>query len=220
MKQLAKFLVAVALVAGLNNAFAQGRKEATIDLGKGAFRLTLSVPAYGGLDGPFDTAKNPGPRVNINNKDGEGYAYGEVMYNAPIGESGVAVFEGRAKTNFAADPAYKGALAVSLAKSIIKDEGFEGRAKEIDCPPAPMEGGSIVCYKMTGDKVFEGKIHKNKYASVLVAVSFGNDKHGYALMATVMERNAAKFNADPNRFEFGASKALNDLLVNHSIMIN
>lgn len=216
MKQLAKLLVAVAFVTGLNNSFAaDGRKEATIDLGKGAFKLTVSVPAYKGIDGPFDTAKNPGPRVNINNKDRNGYAYGEVMYNAPIGETGVIIFEASAKTVFSGKPAYKGVLADSLAKSVINDGGFEGRATPIDCPPAPIEGAYTVCYKMSGDKIFDGKTRENKYAAVLIAVSFDNDKHAYTLMVTLVERNAVKFNTDPNRFEYGATKALKDLWENH-----
>ena len=59
MKLIAKFLAAIALLAGLNNAFAaDGRKEVVLDMGKGAFKLTVSVPGF--ADGPYDFGKNPG----------------------------------------------------------------------------------------------------------------------------------------------------------------
>lgn len=197
---------------------ADGRKEATIDLGKGAFKLTVSVPDF--LDGPYDTAKNPGPRVNINNTDGKGYAYGELMYNSSYGETGVVVLEATATTNFAAKPAYKGALAESMAKTVIDDSGFGGRAVKFDCPPVPIEGATALCYKMSGDKVFNGKTRENKYAAVLVAVSFANDKHGYTLMGTIVERNVAKFNADPTETEKSANKSLSQLWKFHKVTTN
>ena len=219
MKLIAKFLAATALLAGLNNAFAaDGRKEATIDLGKGAFKLTVSVPA--GAAGPYDFSKNPGPRVNINNKDGKGYAYGEIMYNAEVESVGTVSFKANAKTVFSGKPAYKGVLADSLAKSAIKDVGFEGRATPIDCPPAPIENASVVCYKMSGNPLFEGKYESDKNARVLVAVSFSNDTMGYLFMGSVIENDAVKFSGNESKAENTAKSLAIDLYRNMRIKLN
>lgn len=210
MKLIAQLFAATALLAGLNNAFAaDGRKEATIDLGKGAFKLTVSVP--GTTVGPYDTASNPGPRVNVNNKDGKGTAYGEVMFKGKADESSTVIFEARAATNFDAKPIHKGALAGSLAKSVIKDEGFEGRATPIDCPPAPIEGATTVCYKMSGNSIFDGNVRTEKSASILMAVSFSNDKHGFTIMGSIIERDASKFDANKDKYETGALNAVGDM---------
>ena len=219
MKLSTKLLPAVALLAGLNSAFADDRKEATIDLGKGAFKLTVSVPDF--ADGPYDYAKNPGPRVNTNKKDGQGFVYGEVMYNAPLGESGVVVYQAdaiRVVTN--GHKSTLGALAESQALSTIKDEGFEGRATKFDCPPVQIEGATAVCYKMSGDKIFDGKTRKNKYAEVLVSVSFANDTMGYTMLGAITEKNVAKFNADPSDAERSANKALSQLWKFHKVSPN
>lgn len=197
---------------------ADGRKEATIDLGKGAFKLTVSVPKT--VAGPYDTAKNPGPRVNINNKDGNGYAYGEVMFNGNLDESTVVVYEANAKTVFSGKPAYKGVAAESLAKSVIKDVGFEGRATPIDCPPVQIEGSTALCYKMSGNSIFDGKASPVKSASILMAVSFSNDKHAYTIMGTVFERNLSKFEADKTKYENFALDAVGELYQNLSIKKN
>ena len=81
-------------------------------------------------------------------------------------------------------------------------------------------GTTAVCYKMSGDKIFDGKAIENKYAAVLVAVSWDNDTKGYTLMGSITERNIAKFNADPAPTEKSANKALSQLWKYHSISIN
>lgn len=219
MKLIAKLFAATALLVGLNNAFAEGRKEATIDLGKGAFKLTVSVPED--VDGPYDFAKNKGPRVNINkDTDGKGYAYGEVMYNARIESGGVVSYKASAKAVFSAKPTYKGALAESLAKSLIKDSGFEGRATKTDCPPAPIDNAYIVCYKMSGNPMYEGKMEPEKYARVLVAVSFSDDAMGYTFMGSVIEQDVSKFNADPSKAESLAKSLAIDIYRNMRTRLN
>ena len=219
MKLIAKLIASAALVAGMNNTFAQDRKEATIDLGKGAFKLTVSVPE--GVDGPYDFSKNKGPRVNINkDTDGKGYAYGEVMYNARIESGGVVSYKASAKAIFSTKPTYKGALAESLAKSLIKDSGFEGRATKTDCPPAPIENAAIVCYKMSGNAIYEGKVEAEKYARLLVAVSFSDDSMGYAFMGSVIERDFSKFDADPSKAESTAKSLAIDMYRNMHIKRN
>lgn len=213
MKLVAKLFAVAALAASIA-AHADGeRKEATIDFGKGAFKLIVSVPDF--ADGPYDFAKNKGPRINGDKS--QGVMYGEVMFNAAIGESGVVVYQANAVSRSKINTAAKGEFVETLAQSMIKDRGFEGRAQKIACPPAPMEGAKMACYKMSGDAIFDGKVRKEKSAAVIAAVSFANDTMGYTLMGTVAERDAVKFNADQAKYEKMAKNAVGDLWKNHSI---
>lgn len=216
--KLFKQLVALAMLTITVNAIAadNGRKEAVMDMGKGGFTLTISVPDF--ADGPYDFAKNKGDLVK---SDKEHKLYlGEAMFNAGIGESGVVVYQSNAIRRTSVQTEDQKVTAEVLAKALIKREGFEGRAQSIPCPPAPIEGAKIVCYKMTGQSIFEGRARPEMAAQVLAAISFANDTMGYTLMGTVVERNVDKFNADPNAFELKASKALTGMWKNSKIQKN
>ena len=212
MKLIVQLFAATALLVGLNHAFAaDGRKEVVLDMGKGAFKLTVSVPDF--ADGPYDFGKNPGIGKEMTGQ----FQFQEVMFNSAMGESQVAVYKATAQK---IDPNKKGKklTAEHMAQVQIKASGFEGRATKFDCPPIP-DGTTAVCYKMSGDKIFDGKAIENKYAAVLVAVSWDNDTKGYTLMGSITERNIAKFNADPSESVSLASKALSGMWKNSGIVL-
>lgn len=214
MKQLAKLLVAVALVAGLNTAFAaDGRKEAVLDMGKGAFKLTVSV--LDDRDGPYDFGKNPGIGKEMTGQ----FQHQEVMFNGKLeNTSTVLIYKATAQK---IDPNKKGQklTAEHMAQDQIKANGFEGRATKFDCPPIP-DGTTAVCYKMSGDAIFEGQPLPYKYAAVLISVSWANDTQGYTLMGKALENDVVKFNADPSVTEKNANKALGSLWKYHKVSKN
>ena len=214
MKQLAKSLVAVALVAGLNTAFAaDGRKEAVLDMGKGAFKLTVSV--LDDREGPYDFAKNPGIGKNMSGKT---YQTQEVMFNGKLNNTSIVlVYQATAQK---IDPKNSKKLSAEhMAQEEIKAAGFEGRSTQFDCPPAPIDGATAVCYKMSGDVIFEGK-SAGKTARFLMAVSWANDTQGYTLMGSAREMDVAKFNADPAFTEKQAYNAFGSLWKYHKVTKN
>jgi hypothetical protein len=215
MKLITKFVAAAVLVGGINNVFAdEGRKEAVLDMGKGAFTLTVSVPAD--LDGPYDFGKNPGIGKAM---DGQ-FQYQEVMFSGDVvNTTATVVYKA---TSQKIDPNKKGQklTAEHMAKDQIKANGFQGRAEKINCPPAPIEEATAVCYKMSGDAIFEGKATNDKSAAFLMSVSWKGDTQGYTLMGRSTERNIAKFNSDPSYTEKTASKALSYLWKFHKVNLN
>lgn len=210
-----KKLVACAAVVISVNAIAAdtGHKEAVLDTGKGGVNLVVSVPVS--TAGPYDYGKNPGVGKAIT----DAWNHQEVMFNAKISDTGVVVFQASldringAKTK-------KLMSAEEIARSEIELQGFENRAVKIDCPPPPVQGATIVCYKMSGDAIFEGRVRPEKSATFLAAISFANNTQGYSLSGTVIEHDAAKFNADPAAYETKASKALGVLFRNHTVKLN
>lgn len=214
MKFFTKLVACAAVVISVNAMAADaGRKEVVLDTGKGGVQLTVSVPDMS--NGPYDYGKNPG----IGKAVTDAWNHQEVMFNGAISDTGVVVYQAsldkvnRSKTN-------KLMSAAEIARSEIESHGFKDRAQKITCPEAPIDGASIVCYKMSGDMIFSGKARPEKVASFLVAISFANDTQGYSLMGTVAEHDAAKFNADPASYEKRASKLLGDLYRNHSLKQN
>lgn len=203
-----KLFAVAALAVGINNAFADGGvKAAVLDTGKGGTRLTVSVPDF--ADGPYDFAKNPGVGKSADSV----WNHQEVMFNAALGESGVVVYQATLERIYPAKTS-KRLSTESLAKGMIKAAGFEDRAEQINCPPVQIEGAKTACYKMSGNAVFDGEPMKEKFAEVLAVVSFANDTQAYMLKGTVVERNVAKFNADPTETKSLASKALSQIWKN------
>ena len=217
MKVVAKLfaIAAITLSCAAHAADTVPRKEVTLDTGKGGIKFTVSVPDF--ADGPYDFGKNPNPKVTNVTKN---FMYGEVMYNAALGESGVIVYQASLARTLVLNKGDQAITAEHLASEMIKQAGFEGRATTIDCPPAPIQGASMACYKMSGDAVFDGKAKPEKRANVIVAVAFDNNKQGYTLMGTVVERSVEKFNADPDAFVIKAGKALTNVWKNSTVKLN
>lgn len=215
MKQLAKLLVAVALVAGLNNAFAQGRKEVTMDAGKGGFKLTVSVPDD--RDGPYDFAKNKGPVVN----DQKGaFVVGETMFLGGISPTAGFAQQARIDRSYETKTEDQKITAEKLAQIIIKQKGFSGREVKIPCPPAYVDDAEMVCYKMSGSPIFKGEEIKTKHSIVLASIAFGKGRFGYTLIGSVYEKDQNKFNSDPTGYEKRANGVIVDLYKNHRVNLN
>ena len=191
------------------------RKEALLDTGKGGFKLLVSVPSF--AQGPYDFAKNNG----VNAKEYDGFRYSEVMYNAPLSETSVVIYQALGMRRFVAK---KGAVPITadhLANEMLKTNGFKlARATKIDCPKVPVEGGSIACYKASGHSIFDGEEKKrNKKAMVVVGISFANNTQGYALMATVAEKNIAAFDKEPDEYVRMAKNGVGNMLKNQQLQL-
>lgn len=215
MKLIAQLFAATALLAGLNNAFAaDGRKEAVLDMGKGAFTLTVSVPAT--ADGPYDFGKNPGIGKAM---DGQ-FQTQQVMFGNRVNNSTKIV--SYKVTAQKIDPNKKGQklTAEHMAKDQIKAEGFKDREEQIDCPPSPVENATVLCYKMSGTAIFGQNKKTEKNISYLMSVSWANDTQGYTLMGTAIEESPDKFQKDPSDTDNSANKALSSIWKFHKITKN
>ncbi|WP_162888639.1 hypothetical protein [Dechloromonas sp. HYN0024] len=212
-KIAAAALMAVSLLASADDA---PRHEAVLDTGKGGLHIVVSVPNF--AQGPYDFAKNPGPK---NNKFDSG-AYSEVMYNAPVSDSAVVVYQVNALSRFVnrkdADPV----TPEALAKGLLKDSGFTmDRAVKIDSPQVGIEGASVVTYKVSGFGVFNGKEDRfAKDAMIVTAVALPGQNQGYAISARLTEKDIAKFDADQAKYDKGATRAHNDLYKNSIVKKN
>jgi hypothetical protein len=213
MRLITNFVTTAALLAIFNTAFAaDGRKEVVLDMGKGSFTLTVSV--RDDLEGPYDFAKNPSVGGNMKGI----FQHQEVMFGGKLDESRHVSLKTTAQKIM---PGNSNKLtAENMAIKQIESVGFNGRAVKFDCPAIPIKPANAVCYKMSGDAVFDGKPRPEKFAVVLVAVSFSNETQGYTLMGQVMEENVSRFIADPALSENSANKALGQLWNRHQVTKN
>lgn len=219
MQSMTKLITCLVMLfaAASISAFAEdARKEALLDTGKGGFKLLMSVPSFG--QGPYDFAKNDGVKI----KTFPDMVYGEGMYNAPISDTAVVIYQAMVVRRINPKKDVVPVTAEHLASEMLKGHGFKlDRATKIDCPKAPVEGGSIACYKASGYPIFDGQEKKmSKDAMVVVGVSFANNTQGYALMVTVAEKNIAAFDKEPEKYEKRANNGLGDLYRNAKFDIN
>jgi hypothetical protein len=212
MKLIFNFVTTAVLLAVFNTAFAtDGRKEAVLDMGKGAFTLTVSANA----EGPYDFGKNPGIGKAM---DGQ-FQYKEVMFIGKTDETNTINLMATAQ-KIDKNKQGKKLSAENMAEDQIKAIGFEGRAGKFNCPQSKIEGSSMACYKMTGDAIFNGKKLPEKYSAILISVSWANDTQGYALIGRAIETNVERYNTDPSYNENLAGRALTDLWKNHKLTKN
>lgn len=218
MKIIVKLITCLVLFSAVSiSAFAEdARKEALLDMGKGRFKLLVSVPSF--AQGPYDFAKNNGPSVI----HGEWLSRGEVMYNAPLSETSVVIYQAAAIQRVKHQKGEAPITAEHLASQMLEGHGFKvARATKIDCPKVPVEGGSIACYKASGYPIFDGQEKKmSKDAMVVVGVSFANNTQGYALMATVAEKNLAAFDKEPDEYVRMAKNGVGNMLKNQQLQLN
>ena len=212
-----RFAVAASLVFGLsaNAADTAPRKEAVLDTGKGGLRLVVSVPSFG--QGPYDFSKNDGIGKSVD-KD---WNHQEVMFNAPVGETGVVVYQASLDKISATKKGWK-ATAETAAKDMLERTGFAmDRAVKIDSPQVSIPDATVVTYKATGYPIFNNVPAKErKLAIIVTAVSFSNDTQSYTLMAKIAESDIAAFDADSAKFENRSINAFKDLFKNHKAVIN
>lgn len=200
-------IAAIAFMALAGSAYAQlaDRSEATLDTGKGGFSVKISVPKS---DGPTDFAGNPGPRISTDN----GNTYGEMVFRANAGDTAVALYEVAVFRDDRANERKKPMTAEVLAKEMIKTLGFTGRAVKSECPEPPFAGVTMACYKMSGfpDLSFDPK--NWGFGISLVAYSFRNNTQGFVFIGNAVEKDKAKYKADPTFVEKKAESKLNSLV--------
>lgn len=195
MKAVAKLVAILGLMAGFSVSAVAG--EAVIDTGKGGLRVVLDID----MDGPFDFAKNPGPRI-VGKKSGSRLVIGEAMFNGNIEPTVVLVDQLLVvdrKQTLAGDEPY---TVESLANEMLKTNGFTlDRATKIDGPNIDIPGATVVTYKAFGHAIFEKEKKDDKRFMIVQAVSYPGNSKGYSIMATVVEKNVAAFDADPIKYE-------------------
>lgn len=217
MTRLAKMLFILAIAASFNGLAADPlpRKEAVMDTGAGGVHLTISLPDY--AEGPSDFSGNRGPLVR--HQPALNRVLGEAMFKLAIGKSALLTYQATVARRFTLQSEAERFSAEVLAEGQIRQAGFEGRAVKLGCPPVSLMRASIVCYRMTGEKLADGKAAPERYAHALIAISFDQDKQGYTLMATIAEQDVARFDADPARYEKIVINALGDLWGNHTVEV-
>ncbi|WP_162888695.1 hypothetical protein [Dechloromonas sp. HYN0024] len=217
MRLVGKILFLLAMAASLNVFAADPlpRKEAVMETGTGGLRLTISLPDY--AEGPYDLSGKPGPLVR--SQPDLNRVTGGAMFSLAIGKTAMLSYQASVARRFTLQFEADRFSAELLAEELIKQAGFDGRAVQLGCPPVSLMGANIVCYRMSGERLINGKASVEKYAHVLIAISFDHDKQGYTLMATIAEQDAVRFDADPARYEKIAINALGDLWKNHKIEV-
>ena len=199
--------IAIAATSRVENQQEQ-RREAVLDSGKGGLHLVASVPNF--AQGPYDFAKNKGPILNVF----DGLTYGEVMFNAPIGETSVVLYQAIVGRRTKVNKGDKPVTAEHLAREMVKQAGFKERKVNFDCPPSPIVGGNIVCYKMVGIASFDNVNQPDRVAAHVIAVSSKNKEQGVAIMISVIENNPDKFNANQEKYISFSKKSLIDMFAN------
>ena len=82
-----KIFVSLAIAMASMIGFSAQASEAVLDTGPGGIRVSFSISD---MDGPFDFAKNKGPKVGSSN----GLTVGEVAFNARLDTGGTLVYKG------------------------------------------------------------------------------------------------------------------------------
>lgn len=213
MKAFNAFAMTVAFFISGAVLAADGRKEATMDAGKGAFKLTVSAPDF--TDGPYDFSMNKGPVVN----DQKGaFVVGETMFTSGFSKTASVFYKARIDRSYEVKTEDQRITSEKLAKIMIEQEGFKGREVQIQCPPAPMDNAEMTCYKIAGSPIFKGKEHNSKQASVVASVSFRDGTMGYSILGSVVETDANKFLNDQPMYERKAFGAAVELYKNSKIL--
>lgn len=200
---------AIATIAFAPVSYAQqARIETPMSTGAGGFTLTISTPL---ADGPFDTAMNKGPKINTI----QGNTYGEVLFKAgtDLSTTSQVIFMATVYRDDKANERGKPYSAEAIAQDLIKHQGYVGRAVPFNCPKPPFEGSTVVCYKMSGSPIFEGKT-VSRSAVTLAAVSFKNNTQGYALIGKAIDSNAQEFDKNIAAYEKSSNQAVGSMWKN------
>ena len=170
--------------------------EAVIDTGKGGLRAVLTIE---GMGGPYDFAKNKGPRVYQDPR----LAGGEARFSATIeGTTAVSIYQLLVMHEKDIRPGDKPITAEHLANEMLETNGFKlERAVKIDGPEVAFPGVSVATYKASGNAIFEQERKGEKWFMIVQGVSFPGNTMGYAIMATVVEKTPSAFDADPALYE-------------------
>lgn len=207
-----KFIAAVAAIASVSfGAFAQTSQGASMDTGKGGFRITVEFDKP--LDGPFDFAHNKGPKVNTIN----GNTYGEMGFAANRSETAVSNYNVAVFRDDNANKRSKPYTAEALAEDALEKEGFKGKGERFECPQVPVEGGGIVCYTASGIRVFDKPMANWRGSVAIIAVSFKNNTTGYVLIGSSTEKDPSKYDLDKTQLQKYSKSALAKLWKGHRV---
>lgn len=209
-----KFLVAAAAISVFSfGASAQTSQGDSMDTGKGGFKISVSFTKP--LDGPFDFAKNKGPKINTIN----GNTYGEMAFAGNRSNTSFAFYKYAVFRDDRANERNKPYTAEALAQERLEAAGFKGKGKAFKCPSPRTEGSTMVCYMASGTPVFGVNKPKNdlRLALYVIAVSFKSNTTGYVISGEVFENDTSKFDLDPSDTEQGAYKVTAAAWNHHSI---
>lgn len=210
----AKMMIGV--LVGMVVAASAMATEAVLDTGSGGIKVSFSVP--NDLEGPYDFAKNKGPKVASSN----GLTVGEVSWGAKLNTGGTLVYMGGVMRRTQVKPGDQPITPEHLAKVMLEQNGFTlDRATVVpNGPKVNLEGMlPAVVYKAVGDSIFEGPA-KSKKALYVMAVASSDRKQGYAIAAYVDERNRAAFDADEAKYDKSAKSGFVELFKSHKVDFN
>ena len=202
----------VGMLVGMVVAASVIASEAVLDTGPGGIKVSFSIS---GMSGPFDFARNKGPKVASSN----GLIVGEVAFNAGSGVGGTLVYKGGVMRRTQVKPGDQPITPEHLAKVMLKQNGFTlDRAAIVpNGPKVNLEGMlPAVVYKAVGDSIFEGK-SDSKMAIYVMAVASVDQKQGYAIAAYVDETNKTAFDADPAKYDKEAKGGFVDMFKGHKV---
>lgn len=215
MKAFKFWISAIAVSVISFSAFAQTSQGASMDTGKGGFKITVGFEQP--LDGPFDFALNKGPKINTIN----GNTYGEMAFGGNRSPTTIAYFMASVFRDDKAVERKKPYTAEALAMNSLKENGFEGKGVPFKCPVERVEGASMACYKASGIPGFgKNSADDRRSAIAVVAVSLKNNTAGYVITGLVIEKDKAKFDADPSQTGKAANSTAAFLWNRHSFEWN
>ena len=212
MKLFAKLFAVAALTATTFSAIAS---EAVLDTGPGGIKVSFSIS---GMDGPFDYAKNKGPKVASSN----GLTVGEVAWGANSGVGGVLIYKSGVMRRTQVKPGDQPITPEHLVKVMLEQNGFKLERATIvpNGPKVNLEGMiPAITYKAIGDSIYEGASDSKK-ALYVMAVASVDRKQGYVLAAYVDETNKAAFDADPAKYDKEAKGGFVQLFRGHKVSFN
>lgn len=169
--------------------------------------LKLSIDFPSTLNGPYDSAKNPGIAIS-----GDTFRTGEMMFNGRLGGSRIVAHEA------AAMRVIKGEGKVELtpehvANDSLRRDGFDiCRAEKVDWSMPIPDGGRMVAYKANGYSIYNGterpEDKDDRLAIYVVGVTFPAPRpgefYGYSFMTTVYENDLSSYQANPRALEDAA----------------
>lgn len=187
--------------------------EAVLDTGPGGIKVSFSVSDN--MEGPFDFARNKGPKVASSN----GLIVGEVAWGARSEVGGNLIYMAGVMRRTQVKPGDQPITPDHLAKVMLEQNGFAIERAEIvpNGPRVNLEGMlPAVTYKAMGDSIFDGPA-KSKKVLYVMAVASADRKQGYAIAAYVDERNKAAFDADQAQYDKAAKGGFVLLFKGHKV---
>lgn len=209
-------IVAVALMAFAATAQAQeGRKEFTMDTGKGGIEIKLSLPGF--ANGPTDFSGNPGFSNPDVRADGVTVKAREVAFGAALGQSGYVDYRvSITKTDSKTDKLN----AIRLAKKMLEKTGQKLEdAHELKTGIKILKSDSdSYTYALCSQPVFD-KPQPERLCSIIGTSVTNDGKQTIAVMVSVGEKDVDAYNANPEKFEKRANKAFSDMISNSTVRL-